>query len=68
MMVHTPETTKLRYFIDLLMAKNHPVMLVGTSGCGKTALIQEKLNNLSEDYTVCNVPFNYYTTSGELNE
>ncbi|XP_063612420.1 dynein beta chain, ciliary-like, partial [Penaeus indicus] len=63
MMVHTSETVRLKFFIDLLMSKRHPVMLVGTSGCGKTALLNEKLNSLSEEYAVCNVPFNYYTTS-----
>nr|XP_027209167.1 dynein beta chain, ciliary-like [Penaeus vannamei] len=63
MMVHTSETVRLKFFIDLLMHKRHPVMLVGTSGCGKSALLNEKLNSLPEEYAVCNVPFNFYTTS-----
>ncbi|ROT86103.1 hypothetical protein C7M84_000001 [Penaeus vannamei] len=62
-MVHTSETVRLKFFIDLLMHKRHPVMLVGTSGCGKSALLNEKLNSLPEEYAVCNVPFNFYTTS-----
>lgn len=65
MMVHTSETVRLKFFIDLLMHKRHPVMLVGTSGCGKSALLNEKLNSLPEEYAVCNVPFNFYTTSGK---
>lgn len=65
MMVHTSETVRLKFFIDLLMNKRHPVMLVGTSGCGKSALLNEKLNSLPEEYAVCNVPFNFYTTSGK---
>ncbi|XP_076032504.1 dynein heavy chain at 93AB [Oratosquilla oratoria] len=62
-LVHTAETVRLRYILDLLMARRYPVMLVGNSGCGKTALINEKLSTLPEDHAVCNVPFNYYTTS-----
>ena len=65
MLVHTAETVRVKFFLDLLMAKGHPVMLVGNSGCGKTALLNEKLNNMSEDFTVCNAAFNYYTTSGK---
>ncbi|KAK7067105.1 hypothetical protein SK128_011275 [Halocaridina rubra] len=38
-------------------------MLVGGSGCGKSALLNEILNSMPEEYSVCNVPFNYYTTS-----
>ncbi|XP_069945104.1 dynein beta chain, ciliary-like [Cherax quadricarinatus] len=63
LMVHTSETVRLKFFIDLLMTKCHPVMLVGSSGCGKSALLNEKLNSLPEEFSVCNVPFNYYTTS-----
>ena len=68
MLVHTAETVRVKFFLDLLMEKGHPVMLVGTSGCGKTALLNEKLNSLSEDFSVCNVAFNYYTTSGNFTE
>ena len=46
-------------------------MLVGNAGLGKSVLVGNKLSELSEDYAVSNVPFNYYTTSemlqGELN-
>ena len=48
------------------MAEKHPVMLVGTAGCGKTVLVSEKLLQLSENYTVTNVPFNFYTSSEML--
>lgn len=46
------------------MDNKHPVMLVGNAGCGKTVLVNEKLTGLSENYAVANVPFNFYTTSG----
>lgn len=41
-------------------------MLVGSAGTGKTVLMQDKLNNLSDDFMVANVPFNFYTSSDML--
>ncbi|XP_037074053.1 dynein beta chain, ciliary-like [Pollicipes pollicipes] len=64
--VPTPETTRLRFFMDKLMENRHPVMLVGPPGSGKTVLINDKLGQLSEDYMVTRVPFNFYTTSEML--
>ncbi|XP_043973511.1 dynein axonemal heavy chain 11 isoform X1 [Gambusia affinis] len=66
--VHTAETTRLSYFMDLLLERRQPVMLVGNAGVGKTALVRNKLDTLSESYTTSKVPFNYYTTSLMLQE
>ncbi|XP_058791425.1 dynein beta chain, ciliary [Phymastichus coffea] len=65
-LVYTAESIRIRYFLDLLMAEKHPVMLVGPAGCGKTVLVAEKLLQLSENYVITNVPFNFYTTSEML--
>lgn len=65
-LVHTSETTRIRYFLDMLIDKRRPVMLVGNAGTGKTVLMQNKLSNLSDDFMVANVPFNFYTTSEML--
>uniref|UniRef100_K7FTG1 Dynein axonemal heavy chain 11 n=1 Tax=Pelodiscus sinensis TaxID=13735 RepID=K7FTG1_PELSI len=62
-LVHTSETTRLRYFIDLLLEKGKPVMLVGNAGVGKTVFVRDRLAAFSDDYMVSDVPFNYYTTS-----
>ncbi|XP_032161875.1 dynein heavy chain 11, axonemal isoform X2 [Mustela erminea] len=64
--VPTSETTRLRYFVELLLEKGRPLMLVGNSGVGKTAFVSDTLASLSEDYIVSRVPFNYYTTSAAL--
>ncbi|MEQ2177650.1 hypothetical protein GOODEAATRI_005700, partial [Goodea atripinnis] len=61
--VHTAETVRLSYFLNLLLERRQPVMLVGNAGVGKTALVRNKLDALSESYTISKVPFNYYTTS-----
>uniref|UniRef100_F7AU91 AAA+ ATPase domain-containing protein n=1 Tax=Ciona intestinalis TaxID=7719 RepID=F7AU91_CIOIN len=66
-LVHNSETICIKYFMDLLMAKCRPVMLVGNAGVGKSVLVSNKLSSLDqEDYVVTNVPFNYYTTSQML--
>ncbi|XP_065591372.1 dynein axonemal heavy chain 17 isoform X1 [Cyrtonyx montezumae] len=66
-MVHTTETVRIRYFMDLLMEKQRPLMLVGNAGTGKTVLMWDKLKALStEEYMVQSVPFNFYTTSAML--
>uniref|UniRef100_A0A8C0VD33 Dynein axonemal heavy chain 17 n=1 Tax=Cyanistes caeruleus TaxID=156563 RepID=A0A8C0VD33_CYACU len=65
--VHTTETIRLRYFMDLLMEKQRPVMLVGNAGTGKSVLMWNKLEALSTDeYLVQSVPLNFYTTSAML--
>ncbi|KAK2490477.1 LOW QUALITY PROTEIN: hypothetical protein MC885_016050 [Smutsia gigantea] len=66
-LVHTTETIRLRYFMDLLTEKAWPVMLVGNAGTGKSVLMCDKLESLSTDeYLVQTVPFNFYTTSAML--
>ncbi|XP_019220092.2 LOW QUALITY PROTEIN: dynein heavy chain 11, axonemal [Oreochromis niloticus] len=62
-LVHTAETVRLRYFMDLLLERRQPVMLVGNAGVGKTALVRNKLDCLPESYMTTKVPLNYYTSS-----
>lgn len=66
-LVHTTETIRVRYFMDRLLERRRPVMLVGNAGTGKSVLVGDKLGSLdSEKYMIKNVPFNYYTTSAML--
>ncbi|XP_062330264.1 dynein axonemal heavy chain 17-like [Osmerus eperlanus] len=66
-LVHTAETTRIRYFMDMLMERKCPVMLVGNAGSGKSVLMGDKLRSLdSDNYLVQSVPFNFYTTSAML--
>ncbi|ELW68256.1 Dynein heavy chain 17, axonemal [Tupaia chinensis] len=67
-LVHTTETIRIRYFMDLLMEKSWPVMLVGNAGTGKSVLMGDKLESLrsTDGYLVQAVPFNFYTTSAML--
>ncbi|XP_011314378.1 dynein beta chain, ciliary-like [Fopius arisanus] len=65
-LVPTGETTRLRFFMDVLMKKRVPIMLVGSAGSGKSVIVIEKLASLPDNYNIANVPFNYYTTSEML--
>uniref|UniRef100_A0A8C5KUF0 Dynein axonemal heavy chain 11 n=1 Tax=Jaculus jaculus TaxID=51337 RepID=A0A8C5KUF0_JACJA len=65
-LVHTSETTRLRYFTQLLLEKGKPLMLAGSTGVGKTVFLADLLANLPEEYIVSRVPFNYYMTSAAL--
>ena len=66
-LVHTQETIRVRYFMDLLMVNRRPIMLVGSAGTGKTVLVGDKFAAMDPDnFMVTNVPFNYYTTSAML--
>ncbi|XP_008947613.1 PREDICTED: dynein heavy chain 9, axonemal-like, partial [Merops nubicus] len=66
-LVPTAETVRVRYFMDRLLERRRPVMLVGNGGTGKSVLVGDKLSSLDTDaYVVKKVPFNYYTTSAML--
>ncbi|XP_070518395.1 dynein beta chain, ciliary [Cardiocondyla obscurior] len=65
-LVPTGETVRLRFFMDLLIKKRVPVMLVGGAGSGKSVIMAHKLASLSDNYNIANVPFNFYTTSDML--
>lgn len=66
--MHTAETIRYRYFVDLLMDQGRPVMLVGNAGSGKTVMVGDKLASLGEDMMVTTIPLNYYTTSMMLQQ
>ncbi|NXX93579.1 DYH9 protein, partial [Centropus bengalensis] len=66
-LVPTTETVRVRYFMDRLLERRRPVMLVGNAGTGKSVLVGDKLSSLDVDACmVKKVPFNYYTTSALL--
>ena len=62
-LVHSAETIRIKYFLDLLVEMNMPTMLVGLAGTGKTQLINEKLNQMDEEYIFNLIAFNFYYNS-----
>ncbi|XP_077280961.1 dynein beta chain, ciliary [Temnothorax americanus] len=65
-LVPTGETVRLRFFMDLLIKKRVPIMLVGGAGSGKSVIMADRLASLPDNYSIANVPFNFYTTSDML--
>ncbi|XP_078035551.1 dynein beta chain, ciliary-like isoform X3 [Augochlora pura] len=65
-LVPTGDTSYLHFFLDILIKKKVPVMLIGAAGSGKSVIVAEKLGSLPDDYSIANVPLNYYTTSEML--
>ena len=61
--VHNWETIRIKFFMDILINKKDPVMLIGLAGSGKTLMLNEKLGQMGEvktkiDY-VENVVFSF---------
>ena len=58
-MVPTAETTRVRFWMDMLMERRRPVMLIGNAGSGKTVLVQSKagfrIDNLDDITTVTQI-------------
>ncbi|KAK0146252.1 Dynein heavy chain 17, axonemal [Merluccius polli] len=66
-LVHTTETIRLCYFMNMLIAQKRPIMLVGNTATGKSVLMAEMLGTLPTDqYMIQSIPFNYCTTSAML--
>uniref|UniRef100_A0AAV2MDL9 AAA+ ATPase domain-containing protein n=1 Tax=Knipowitschia caucasica TaxID=637954 RepID=A0AAV2MDL9_KNICA len=65
-LVPTAETECLRYLVDLLLRRRRPLMLVGSAGVGKSALVRNALDSLERSYVAVKVPLNYYTTAHTL--
>lgn len=56
----------LHWFLEILIEKKLPIMIVGGAGTGKTVTINEKVSHLPDNYAVSNILFNFYTTSESL--
>jgi len=65
--VPTQETTGLSFWITTMMAHRTPLLLVGYSGCGKTAVIKGTLQKLdAEEIIYTTINFNYFTDARML--
>jgi len=69
MMVSTADSVRLTYLLDLLVRNGRPVMFVGSSGTGKTMLVNDYLTSLSvteETFKFAALNMNFYTDSYAL--
>lgn len=71
--VPTTETASIAFWLENLIAKSIPIMVCGPAGTGKTQNIVGMLKKLSKDeataaFKYCTINFNFYTTSGILQQ
>ena len=64
--VPTVDTVSLSFVVDLLVARQKPVLLVGTAGTGKTVTVNNYLHTMGENMLYCNINLNYYTDAKSL--
>ena len=65
--VPTPETASVNFWLEQMLVKEKPLMLVGRAGCGKTNIIKGNLKKLESPLRKqLVVNFNYYTSSSIL--
>ncbi len=68
--VPTKETLAMDYFIKRFIFVNHPVLLIGLAGCGKTALakgiLRSIVKEMPDNYNFQQINFSYYTDSSYL--
>ena len=65
--VPTPETVSVNYWLNMLVDRKTPVMLVGIAGCGKTQLMKGLLGRQNEDERISlTINMNFFTTTNLL--
>ncbi|KAL7679175.1 putative AAA+ ATPase domain, dynein heavy chain region D6 P-loop domain-containing protein [Plasmopara halstedii] len=66
LLVPTVESTRLHSVMNLLMCKKNPTILVGSSGTGKSSLIQNHMKELKDDTTYAFISMHHYMDAREL--
>lgn len=51
--IHTTETVRIQYILNLLIKNGHHCMLVGGPGTGKTSIIKDVLQRLDSELCTC---------------
>lgn len=68
-LVHTAETTRIKFWMDKLIELGQPTLFVGAPGTGKTATVLDTLNHLdSDDWLLSKTSFNNYTVHHTIQE
>ena len=68
--VPTKESIATEFFIKRFIFVNHPVLLIGLAGCGKTALakgcLRTIVKEMPDNFNYQLINFSYYTDSSYL--
>lgn len=68
MLVPTVDSARNRFIIHTLMKNKHSTMIVGSTGTGKTVVINGILQELDESYTSCNIVFSSSISSAKCQD
>ncbi|XP_041110137.1 dynein heavy chain 3, axonemal-like isoform X2 [Polyodon spathula] len=67
--VATTETTVQKYFLEKLLLRDKPLLFVGPTGTGKTAITNSFLGQLPpEKYSVCQLSFSAQTSASQVQD
>lgn len=65
--VPTVNTTRLRYMLEIHLKRKKPILLIGSAGTGKTAVIKDYLSSTKVDeVSYKNINFSSFTDSLSL--
>lgn len=68
-MIHTPETAKQIFFLEAFIKQDIPILFVGPTGTGKSAVILSYLMSLPKDNFLPNViNFSARTTANQTQD
>lgn len=69
LIIGTGETVRQKYFLDLFIQHNRPVLFVGPTGTGKSAVVNDELIKLPKDkYVPVNVNFSAQTSAKQVQD
>jgi len=66
--VNTVSSTQLTTLISTSVSNRHPVLLVGNTGTGKSAVIKQYLSTVGDNVTSCTINMNYYVDSASFQD
>ncbi|XP_067861511.1 dynein axonemal heavy chain 3-like [Heptranchias perlo] len=67
--VNTTETAMQTYFLEKLLLQDKPLLFVGPTGTGKTAIINSFLRQLlPKKYTICQINFSAQTSANQTQD
>jgi len=69
LIIATSETTRQKYFLDLFVQRSRPVLFVGPTGTGKSAVVNDELLKLPKDkFVPVNVNFSAQTSAKQVQD
>ena len=69
LIIQTVETARQQFFLERFVARKLPVLFVGPTGTGKSAITNAFLFNLpKKKYIICNISFSARTSSNQTQD